>query len=307
MLDSAEQKAELLGRRIREVFPALPPGEVRLVPTDEGQNNDLVVLSDRWVFRFPRHAAGVRRLPRLVALLRLVRRHASVATPEPGYVCLEPPEVGKAFLGYPLIPGLPLWRERLQELAQSDTARVEALATGIAQFLRALHGIPLGEVEAALPGEVTSFRPLAHWEGLYARIARSLFPLMRPDAREQVASSFGSFLGDSRNREVPPALTHGDFGTGNWLHELGGDGGPRLTGVIDFDGARLDDPAVDVAAATSVPSAPAFVDAFRRAYGVTERVDARGHFYRTTFVLQEALFGLEHGDAEAFGALASFT
>lgn len=304
---NAEQKAARLERRIREVFPALPPDEVRLVPPDEGQNNDLVVLGRRWVFRFPRHAAGVRRLPRLVAVLRLVRRHASVATPDPEFVCLEPPRVGKAFVGYALLPGQPLWHERLHALAQSDTASVEALAVQIALFLRGLHEIPLAEVEAALPGEAAGYRPLVHWEDLYGRIERRLFSLMRRDARETVASSFESFLGHRRNREEPPALTHGDFGTGNWLHETGGEGGPRLTGVIDFDGARLDDPAVDVAAATSVSSVPAFVDTFRRAYGVTERVDARARFYRSTFALQEALFGVEHGDAEALGALAAYT
>ena len=310
VVDRAAETAALLERRIREVFPTLPLGEVHLVPADEGQHNDLIVLGDRWVFRFPRHAASVRRLPRLVAVLRLVRRHTravEVATPDPEYVCLEPPEVGKAFVGYPLIPGQPLWRERVQVLAQSNVAQAKALAVELARFLRGLHGIPLPEVEAALPGEVTDFRPLAHWEDLYGRIQRRLFPLMRPAAREEVAASFASFLGDSRNRENPPALIHGDFGTGNWLHELSGDGQPRLTGVIDFDGARLDDPAVDVAAATSIPSVPAFVDAFRRAYGVSEQVDARARFYRSTFLLQEALFGVEHGDAEALGALASFT
>ena len=43
-----------------------------------------------------------------------------------------------------------------------------------------------------------------------------------------------------------------------------------------------------------------------RTYGVVEAVAARARFYAATFVLQEALFGAEHGAAEAFAALSAY-
>jgi aminoglycoside 2''-phosphotransferase len=297
-----------------------------LVPADQGQNNDVLVLADRWVFRFPRHASGVERLPRLARVLRLVRGRVSLPTPDPAYVQLDPPEVGKAFVGHPLLPGEPLWPERLHALAESDPAAVETLAVQLATFLRELHAVPLPDVEKALSvgapvssGE-SEHRPivhlahLAHWEDLYERIARRLFVHMRPAVRAKVAARFDAFLGDPRNRHVVPVLIHGDFGTGNWLHSGGDLGGAahsersaHISGVIDFDGAHLDDPAVDIAAACGDVCPPLFVAAFRRAYGVTPALEERGRFYRSTFPLQEALFGAEHDDPDAFAAIRPYT
>jgi aminoglycoside 2''-phosphotransferase len=55
---------------------------------------------------------------------------------------------------------------------------------------------------------------------------------------------------------------------------------------------------MDVAAVSTGPAG--FVERFSGAYGVSAAIAERARFYRGTFSLQEALFGIEHGDEEAF-------
>jgi aminoglycoside 2''-phosphotransferase len=125
----------------------------------------------------------------------LVRRHATLATPEPRYLSPDLPEVGAAFLGYPLIAGEPRRRSTLDALAvQDDAAPVRRMAEQLATFLKALHSISADAIKEALPGEATGFRPLDEWDDLYARIRRLLFPHMRSDARAAVAARFEAFL-----------------------------------------------------------------------------------------------------------------
>ena len=71
-----------------------------------------------------------------------------------------------------------------------------------------------------------------------------------------------------------------------------------ITGVIDFDSAGVGDPAMDLAAALTGPAS--FARCFTRVYPVTEEIMRRVRFYQGTFALQEALFGIETGDHDAF-------
>jgi aminoglycoside 2''-phosphotransferase len=117
---------------------------------------------------------------------------------------------------------------------------------------------------------------------------------MRADARAAAALHFETFLGDPDNASIRPSLVHGDFGTANILHDPRA---RRVTGVIDFGEARLDDPAVDLAAVLWGPAE--LVAAIETAYGRTNELRQRIRFYAGTFALQEALFGLDQRDAGA--------
>jgi aminoglycoside 2''-phosphotransferase len=90
-------------------------------------------------------------------------------------------------------------------------------------------------------------------------------------------------------------LIHGDFGTSNLLYDAAA---RRITGVIDFDGAGPGDPATDIAALMSYGDD--FMSLLVDEYPVSEGLLARARLYRGTFALQEALFGIEHGDSDAF-------
>ena len=133
---------------------------------------------------------------------------------------------------------------------------------------------------------------------MYKRIRQRLFAAMRAEARAQVALHFEGFLADDANFAVEPVLIHNDFGTSNILYDRLSQ---RVSGVIDFGSAGLGDPATDIAALRA-----SYGDALLRFVGEVYSINAallsRARFYQGTFALQEALFGAETGDAEAFAA-----
>jgi aminoglycoside 2''-phosphotransferase len=261
--------------RVRAAFPELAPRSWRLVE-GAGQNNHVLVADERLVFRFPRYEAGRAALAREVALLRTLRGRLPLAVPDPVYVAED-------VVGYTLIRGVPLWQETLDGVDDPFP-----LGQQLGSFLRALHGMP---VDAA------GFDPLAQWREMYWRIEARLFEHMRPEARAATARHFEKFFGSGLDAEVRPVLVHGDFGTGNILYDAVAQ---RITGVIDFGHAGVGDPAVDFAALPWTPAA--FLEGVVAAYPAVREADERVAFYRGTFALQEALFGIESGDEAAFRA-----
>jgi len=276
-------------RWIRAAYPEIKIASLRSI-SGHGQNNIVLVVNEALVFRFPRHADGVERLQKESAILRAIRPHVSLATPDPMYAQLDPSEAGQAFIGYPMIPGEALWQQTLDAIA--DEGALAAMGRQAGAFLKQLHAVPVAEIPL---DDVATFDTAAEWKDMYRRIEAELFPQMRPDARAQTRQHFDVFLSDRQDRDIRPVLIHGDFGTVNILYD------PvtwTITGVIDFSGAGVGDPAVDFAALPLSP--PAFHEGALRAYPEITSAPERVEFYRGTFPLQEALFGIDHGDDQAF-------
>ena len=88
-----------------------------------------------------------------------------------------------------------------------------------------------------------------------------LFPFMRPDARQWADDHFENFLNAPGLASQPISIRHGDFGLGNILYD------PEhltITGIIDFSFVGLGDPAIDIAAASTL--GPDLFDHFKRTY-----------------------------------------
>jgi len=205
----------------------------------------------------------------------------------------RPPGTQGVFVGYRRIPGEPLWRDTL--LATVDPGTVQAWADQLGTFLTELHSTP---VEGNLAQMLRPFNSRSRWEDFYRRVREKVFPHMRPDARTQVSRMLESFLGDPSNFEHPFVLVHGDFGPSNILLDRKAQ---RVTGVIDFGSSGLDDPAVDLAALLGPFSyGEAFLRRLARTYPVTQELVERAKFYAATFPLQDAVYGIENNDPEAF-------
>jgi aminoglycoside 2''-phosphotransferase len=272
---------------IHAAYPELRIERLRL--NDDGQNNDALIVNDDLIFRFPRDEEGIEKLATEVALLGRLRPFVPLPIPEPTYTSFAPRAVGHVFAGYRMLPGEPLWRESVA--AMGDPAIVQRLATQLATFLRALHGIPTDQVADVLPP--TDWRRL--WRGLEEQIDAALFAYIPPATQERITATFAAFFDDSRNFAFTPTVIHGDFGTGNLLFD------PHrgmMTGVIDFGSATLGDPANDVAALLTYGEP--FVRQGLASYPAMEAMLPRARFYLRTFPLQDALYGVEHNDADAF-------
>ena len=271
---------------------AYPDYSLELVEFNlQGQNNDVLVVNGALIVRFPRYAQGIEDLKVETAILRGIRDHVSLQIPNPQFVHLEGQAPGQAFVGYPRIPGAPLWRDTLYGI--SDLAIVKRLALQLGQFLKSLHGLPL---ESLVPVGLPVVDTRAAYNDLYGRMREKLFPFMRHAARQAVATHFEAFLCEPDGFAFQLVLKHGDFGPSNILYDSERQ---VICGIIDFSGCALGDPAYDFAGLLS-GYGEVFVRSCAAGYPEVEGLLPRARFYQGTFALEEALFGLENNDPQAF-------
>jgi len=284
-------------QNIRRTYPDLDIESVYL--NVDGQYNDVLIANEglagreAMVFRFAKYTASLHTLRRETTILRSIRPHITLAIPNPIYHNLDTQTIGEAFVGYPMIPGKPLWHQLFQTI--DDVVVLDRIACQLATFLRELHAVPFADtisIDLPLEDDPNTYADM------YQRIHDKLFVYMRPDARAQVADHFESYLEDPERYTFEPVLRHGDFGTGNLIYDPDAQ---RISGVIDFGFAGLGDGAGDMAGLLS-SFGQSFLDRCARYYPEIDAASRRIRFYYGTFALQEALFGIENGDKEAFDA-----
>ena len=261
---------------------------------ESGQNNIVIIVNNAFVFRFARYVSSIDTLKREVMILQHLQPFLTIAIPQPDFVHLDVSNVRASFIRYPLIAGHPLGPDAFEVIDRPDV--LDRLACQLAGFLRELHNAsPLVDLPIA--------DGLNRWEQMYEKVQNWLFIYMRPDAREQVQRHFTQFLGQNEQLPFTPALRHGDFGLGNIVHN------PttyQVTGVVDFGSAGLGDPATDLAGVLAGCGEP-FLQRVLYYYPEAQSMLTRIHFYCGTFALQEALFGLDNNDEEAFtGGMADY-
>jgi len=241
----------LIRRLLIDQFPQWSAFPVTPV-VSSGTDNALYRLGDELVVRLPRiewARGGVGRdgewLPKLAPRL-------PIAVP-------VPVAVGRPGAGYPYEWGIYPWLDG--ENPSFDGADADALVSGVAQFLTALRAVEIdGGPKAGRGG------PLAERdEATRAAIAdvHGLF-----DTRALTAA-WESALAEPQ-WTAPPVWVHGDVLPGNLIVD-----GGRLTGVIDWSGMGVGDPACDLMIAWNLFSAHGR-EAFRNALAIDDATWARG-------------------------------
>ncbi len=281
-------KQELYLARIHNAAPELEIRTVRL-HTRDGQFNDILIVNDELIFRFPRTIFEAKVLMHEVTVLSKIQNVTTLPVPNPLYVSVGKEVVNENFMGYRMIPGEPLLRTIMHTI--QDEAALNNMAAQIATFMQELHNVSPEKIGLALPLSDTR----EEWQNMYQQFRDKLFPFMRLDARKEVAHNFETFLNNPEHFHYTPVLRHGDFGGSNILYdpqEL------RVTGVIDFSFAGIGDPALDVAAIST--SGDDFFQRIHKVYPGIESMLERAAFYKSTYALQEALYGLRDADKESF-------
>jgi len=275
---------------VHDVYPALLIEACNL--NQQGQFNDVLVVNNEYIFRFPKTQREALKLDRETKLLQHLQSRVTLPIPNPIYQSKDAASPGRAFMGYRLLPGEPLWPETLSSLKNEE--QLQHLAKQLALFLRQLHCTSAEELGVKLP----EFQGCAEWREMYERFRRKLFPFMRADACAWVTKQFEDFLSDERNCNYAPALIHGDFGPSNILYNAQTG---NISGILDFGFAGWGDPALDFAALSGPVSYPeSFLERFSSIYPGIDALLSRSRFYTGTFALQEALYGIEDNDQEAF-------
>lgn len=280
-------------QEIRRCYPDIEVQSAKI--NDLGQHNDVLIVNDHLIFRFPKFEEGIKQLAIETAILEGIQGKVSLKIPNPIYKRIETSVVGKPFVGYEMIKGEPLWRETVSSITEETV--LQKLATQIATFLKELHNISVEEsIAVSLPLVDTH----EEWLDFYKRIRAKLYEFMRPNVKVAVTEHFERYLDTPDNFAFAPTLRHGDFGTVNLLYD---EDTQSIAGVIDFGNAGLGDPAVDFAGIISpVGYGESFLKRFEGIYPNIDSTAQRTKFYVGTFALQEALYGVEHNDREAFEA-----
>ncbi len=288
--------AEPFVKRIRQVYPEIEYLDAQ-VANGHRPFDDVVVLNEELVFRFPREEADIAALKREVSVLRSLHGRLPLPIPNPEYASLEPGEPGQAFFGYRRFAGVEL-AARLREgpLPEGALARV---ASQMANFMHALHDLPAGSLDVELPRAETRVSV----SRLYEDIRQDLAPAMRPDAIAWFERLFKPFLANPENFSYRPVVRHGSLVGKNIYID------PHtaaVTGVTGFSSLAIGDPAFDAAGLASISEA-----FFSMLYQVDQEAIAklfwRTQFYKSTFPLQEALAGLHDNDQEVYQrAMTSF-
>ena len=288
-MPSKQAKLTKYTHTINDAYPDLEILSAQL--NDQGQNNDVLVINGEWIFRFPKYAQALERLAIETAILKGVQGYISLPIPVPAFTTLGTGEVGASFVGYRAIPGEPLWRSTFRALTDDPT--IDRIATQLAAFLKELHGVPNNEIiDCELPVQDTREECV----DIYERMRGKLFQHMRPDAKVWTVEHFETFLNNDENFAYTPVLKHGDFGTSNILFDRTTQ---AVTGIIDFGGSGLGDPAYDFAGLLSSYGED-FIQRCCNTYPELGSLLPRVRFYKGTFALLEALFGIENNDSEAF-------
>ncbi|WP_416728652.1 phosphotransferase family protein [Fictibacillus sp. JL2B1089] len=273
--------------RIKEVYPELMIEDV--YHNDVGQNNDVLIINNTLVFRFPKYTNGIVSLIEETKILEHIRGTTSIPIPCPTYKSFERLEPGKVFAGYKRIEGNPFWIEDLIKVNKADSTK---LAIQLVTFLIEIHSISKENFVKDL--KLKDSNPYEEMKELFYNIQDKLFKFIDEKAQKDIIDSFKRFLNNEEHLKT--TLIHGDFGASNILWNCKT---CDITGIIDFGGTRIGDPAYDFAGILSSYGEDFYnkcIDLYPNSSEIAKRVT----FYKSTFALQEALHGLINNDTRAF-------
>jgi aminoglycoside 2''-phosphotransferase len=274
---------------VEAILAACPGIQIRSarLQTHDGEYNDILVVNDDLIFRFPRHAENIPGFWRELQLLKKIRASLPLPIPDPIYTSDEVTRSGKVFMGYHLIPGQPLFPGVLNSV--TNEASLRGLAKQLADFLTALHHLTPSKPGLNLPPE-----NMPEWVcTFFSEVREHLFAFMRPDACLALTEQFEHYFNTIDLQLYQPTIIHGDFGGSNILIDNN-----QISGILDFSSASYSDPALDIAS-VSTYGEPFFTH-ICQFYAVTESLLGRAKFYRGIFALEEALYGWKNEDKKTF-------
>jgi aminoglycoside 2''-phosphotransferase len=266
--------------RIRKIAPDIKIESIIL--NREGLMNDVVVVNDEVVFRFPKHEYSFKHLKDEAKILRLLHNYISLEIPLPLYESSEA-------LAYRFIPGVTLRRDMLMRLPEDDQ---QAIADQLAQFFKELHGVPLSVISDFEIPLADALMKYEGWINAYQRIQDKVFPLLLPHLRECMREHFESHLADKSNFEYELRMVDTDIPP---YHIMFDRQKRRISGIIDFGCAGLGDPAIDFGVIL-YNYGESFLDRFYKVYAEAETYLKRARFYAGAHEVRWLLTGIERDD-----------
>jgi aminoglycoside 2''-phosphotransferase len=251
-----------------------------------GWTNLMLEADHRLMFRFPRWVGSAKSVGREVRLLEFLGERLTIPIPRPLLISTLRRPRGWPFFVYEKLPGSPL-------TGTSPLSRLERtrLTKFLVELFSELSKCPAAQLRriGLPPGDKRS------WEARFIRLEqryRRIAAVHLPTALDKrIARLFEGFHQTLSVSSFTPTLIHGDL----WPSHILWDRASRSpVGIIDWEDARLGDPAFDLT--TFARIGPEFFDALvmSRKTGLDELFEERLLFYRRILPLPGLLFGMEN-------------
>ncbi len=220
---------------IKHIFdrhPELGNEDVQVISS--GHQNLVLVIGQKWIFRFPL-TRDTSSLEREQKLLPKLSKHLPLPIPSFQYSSRSRDKI--VYVGYPIIQGTTLEKDIFQNLPAETQ---EKLAQDIAAFLTKLHTFTQDKIVKVNRNEFCStWRK--NWTGYYRALEMTVFPHIGTREQLWIMSIFHEYLVRNENFTFRPCLIHGDFKNDHIFVDTKG----RINGIIDFGQMKMGDPSYD--------------------------------------------------------------
>lgn len=229
-------KAKECAAFLRQKYPQW--AQEKMVINDEGHQNLVIIIGDRFVIRFPRNRE--QNSFQLEHML-LPKLKGSLSIPVPDFIFSSKPGDETIYAICPIIEGICLYDYMFDALAVKEK---NELAKNLGTFLTELHMFSLDPWKDHFPEsrKLAIQRWKSKWEYVYQQLQLNLFPLIDEKKQTRIRQYFESYFKNPANFSFRPCLIHGDL---KYKHLLYNWKDKRLAGIIDFGNMELGDPAYD--------------------------------------------------------------
>jgi len=221
-------KRELLSK-IRKEFPELKWKQAE--HNVQGWDHYVIILDNKYVFRFPRTRHYLERLENEISLLEYLRNKVAISIPEYKYIAKN-----KSFAGYLLIEGEQLKKKVFKFVSHNSR---KLIAKQLADFLSVLHKTPNKTAQKYSTKKVDA-------QKLYKELVSDINKHITPRFSKSNQLLVNNYLKEFKNYLKFPhkVFTHNDLYSS---HILINKNKKTVSGIIDFADRRIDDPARDFA------------------------------------------------------------
>ncbi|MEF7563539.1 aminoglycoside phosphotransferase family protein [Bacillus infantis] len=201
---------------------------------EKGWDNDIVIINESLVFRFPKSENVISKVEAEGKLLHLLKKkHPILQLPD--YEYLYQNQMLRC-VRYDYLEG-----RMLGDISMDSFKNNQENARLLGDFLTKLHSIDPAEADTM---NLKTLHTLEYWEALHSSVREEILPYLKDREKDLINRIFRDFLEEFPGYSIKKSIIHGDLTASNIIYsEKKG----RISAVIDFTDAQLGDPAFDFA------------------------------------------------------------